>query len=150
MKSLRRYVSLVTCNSSIKESDYVKGCKLSISIYDFYRTFKEKGSDYHMKKILSFTNHRNRLILLWIIDTIWYLLFYIGLNMENPGGIFNFILSGYPLCKPFVQLYSLLYIVGGFIDKEETGIKKFMRIVVVLACYIVQIVAFALCSLLMN
>lgn len=103
-----------------------------------------------MKKILSFTNHRNRLILLWIIDTIWYLLFYIGLNMENPGGIFNFILSGYPLCKPFVQLYSLLYIVGGFIDKEETGIKKFMRIIVVLACYIVQVVIFALCSLLMN
>ena len=103
-----------------------------------------------MKQILSFTNHRKWLISLWIIDTIWYLLFYVGLNMENPGGIFNFILSGYPLCKPFVQLYSLLYIVGGFLDKEEAGIKRFMRIVVVLACYILQIVTFALCGLLMN
>lgn len=67
--------------------------------------------------------------------------------MENPGGIFNFILSGYPLCKPFVQLYSLLYIVGGFLGNEDTGKKKLLRIVLVLACYIVQVVIFALCGM---
>ena len=102
-----------------------------------------------MKQILSFTNHKNWLILLWIIDTIWYFLFYVGLNMDNPGGIFNLILSGYPICKPFVQLYSLLYIVGGFLGNEDTGKKKFMRIVLVLVCYIVQVVIFAFCGMIM-